>query len=155
MPEHLKPYQFPKGVSGNPSGCDKKLERRVRELLGADIDAIVYVQRCVALGMPPNVDTMAHLGIDLTEDQRTAIKQTFAHIKVRDVNEATKNLSDRGWGKAKQHVELNDKRGGKKPAGMKDLKPEELRVLAKLDEGTEGIEDEELDSGPPNGATEH
>lgn len=136
--DHLKPFQFAPGQSGNPSGKPKGLERRVRELLGDDIDAIVYVQRCVALGVPPDVDEMIALGVKLTDTQRKAIANTFSTITRRDSNEAAKLVTDRGWGKAKQHVEINDKPSNRRAQAMRPMSDAELRALAKLDEGLEG-----------------
>lgn len=154
-----KETQFKLGQSGNPNGRPKGLEKRVRELLGSDIDGMIYVQRCVALGIPPNPDEMVALGVKLTDDQRAAIKATFAFIKVRDVNEATKNLEDRGWGKAKQTVKINDGSGTRMPKNMPAMGDAQLEALAALDEGLDGFSDDELEGidvdEPGHGATEH
>lgn len=99
---------FTKGVSGNPAGRSKGLERLVRETVGDDMVAIVYVQRCVALGMPPDPERLAALGVALTKEQREAIAKTFAALKPRESTEAAKLVADRGWGKAPQTVSIKD-----------------------------------------------
>jgi hypothetical protein len=68
---NLKP--FPKGVSGNPGGRAKGLQRRVRELVGDDRDKIA-----VFLADTFNDET----------------------AKMGDRLEAAKILLERGWGKA-------------------------------------------------------
>lgn len=157
--DRLKRWQFPKGVSGNTAGRPKGLEKRTRELLGTDIDAITYVERCVALGMPPDPEVLGVLGVELTPDQRTAIARTFSTIKVRDAIEAAKNLKDRGWGKAKQTVKINEGAGSRMPAGMGELTVDELEIAAKLDAGLEGFTDDDLEgldaNGPGHGETQH
>jgi hypothetical protein len=159
VPPELRAHVFQVGKSGNPSGRPKGLEARTRELLGGDIDAIVYVQRCVALGVPPDHAHLTTLGVTLSEGQRKALEANFGTITPRHANEAAKLLTDRGWGKAKQHVEIGDRRGPKMPKGMRALTEAELRIAAKLDEGLEGLDDDELEAidaaDPGHGATEH
>ncbi len=140
------PYRIPPGVSGNPAGRAKGLEARTRDLLGDDIDAIIYVQRCVAIGIPPDPEALVALGVKLTDAQKESVGRTFATITRRDANEAAKLLTDRGWGKAKQHVDITDKTRSRMPKNMPAMTDEQLRALAVLD-GT--------DDGSGNGATEH
>lgn len=142
--EHLKQYTWRKGQTGNAGGRPKNLERQVRELLGDDIVAMVYVQRCIALGVAPDAETMTSLGIELTEAQRKAI-DSFPKVTARDAQKAFENLTDRGWGKPKQHVELDDRRGPAVPKKMQAMSDEQLRALATLDDDLDGLDDDELE----------
>jgi hypothetical protein len=56
--------RFKPGRSGNPSGRPKGLERRVRELLGNDVDAMTLAMKDIVLGIAPTEGTLA--GIKLT-----------------------------------------------------------------------------------------
>lgn len=73
-----KPRRF--GPGNNPGGRPKGLERRVRELLGPDIDAIILAMRDIA--MSPG-------------------------FKPRDRIAAAKLIMDRGWGQAREVVDVN------------------------------------------------
>ena len=137
--------QFPKGVSGNPGGREKHLEKRVRELLGNDIDAMTLAMRDIVLGKPP------------TEEALKEIKVT-----TRDRIEAYKVLTDRGWGKPKQDIKIGNNAAGRVPKNIPKATDEQLRVLATLDEGLgdEDLDDEldELDATEApdgDGATQH
>ncbi len=125
---------FQKGISGNPGGRPIGLERMTREILGGDIRAVIYVQRCISLGFPPDIEQMEALGISLSEKQRKAL-EVFPTIKCRDVNDAGKLTFDRGWGKARQTVDIT----GDVSLGQRAEKPltaltdEQLKALAELD----------------------
>lgn len=134
--DHLKPYRFQKGTSGNPSGRPKGLEARTRELLGEDVDAMLYVQRCLALGVPPDADELAEI-VQLTPEQVAAVKSTFSTITRRDTTDAFKALTDRGWGKPKQDVVVSEKPNRRQAKAMRGMTDEQLRALAALDEEIE------------------
>ena len=81
----LRPFQ--PGTSGNPSGRPKGLARMVRETVGDDIVAIVKAQVSIAKGEAPD-------GIRIPM------------IKASDMTKAAEWLSDRGWGKAHQTIDI-------------------------------------------------
>lgn len=141
------------GQTANPGGRPKGLERRVREQLGNAIDAIIYVHRCVAMGVPPERKDIEALGVELTPRQWDSLLETFSAISRRDAVESAKLVIDRGWGKAKQHVDLGGTRGRPVPAKMLTMTDEQLRALAALDDGI-GDEDEIIESGSGR-PTEH
>lgn len=121
---------FVKGQSGNPGGRARGLERRVRELLKGDIDAMTLAMRDIALGTPPAEGPLASVA-----------------IKTRDRIEAYKVLTDRGWGKPKQIVDMNH---GAQPLLtedqakiLADLTEEQLEGLATLDADAGGSPDDD------------
>lgn len=135
--ERLKPYCFQRGTSGNPGGRPKGLESRTRELLGDDIDAMIYVQRCLALGVPPDADELAEIA-HLTTEQKAAVKATFSTITRRDTTDAFKALTDRGWGKPKQNLKIESGVGRVQRTPMDGLTDEQLMALAALDGNGDG-----------------
>jgi hypothetical protein len=86
--------RFKKGQSGNPGGRSK-LDKIVREFMGGSIGDMLRVQRAIALGQK-------------TVDLEDGTKLTLPELKARDINESFKNVTDRGWGKAPQHITIND-----------------------------------------------
>ena len=87
MPPH--DTKFKPGQSGNPGGRPKGIERRVRELLKDDWDAIIMAMADIALGkLPPGIT-----------GETT--------VKIRDRVDAAKLVLDRGWGKARTVVDVN------------------------------------------------
>jgi hypothetical protein len=156
LPDAAKPHRFRPGQSGNPGGRSK-LEKHLRNLVGTDIDAMIYVQRCIALCIPPSVAQIAEFGIVLTLEQREAI-EAFPRITPRDASKSFDSLLDRGWGKAKQHVRITEGNGSRMPKKMRDMSDAQLAALAALDDGLEGVSDDDVegfDAGEPDGATEH
>lgn len=153
--DRLKEYRFQPGQSGNPSGRAKGLERRTRDLLGDDIDALTYVQRCIALGVPPELEQIEELGIKLTDRQKAALG-VEVKISRRDQLESYKALSDRGWGKPKQVVKFGGPAGKAVPKNMPKMTDEQLRTLAALDAdlGDESLDDE-IDESDGVDATQH
>lgn len=108
---------FQPGQSGNPGGRAKGLEKRVRELV--DFDKITLALQDIAMGIRPADGPLKDLA-----------------IKTRDRIEAAKLLYDRGYGRAKQTVDLKgDVVLGERPVDVRPLTDEELRVAAKLDDG--------------------
>ena len=75
---NLRP--FPPGVSGNPGGRQRGLQRRVRELVGDDGDKIAVFLA------------------DVFNDEKQ---------KMTDRLEAARLLLDRGWGKAPISIEAD------------------------------------------------
>jgi hypothetical protein len=90
---------FQPGVSGNPGGRPKGLTRRVRELVGDDGETIAKYM----------------LSVMTDETERTA-----------DRMEAARWLSDRGWGKAIQSLDLNVEEHDPWTEVMSKLSAEEL-----------------------------
>jgi hypothetical protein len=75
--------------SANPGGRPKGLERRIREQLRDDWEAITLALRDIALGrLPPGIT-----------GETT--------VKIRDRIDAIRLLYDRGWGKARTVVDVN------------------------------------------------
>jgi len=87
----LSPYQWSPGTSGNPGGRAKGLEKRVRELVGERMDDIILAMRDIA---------------------------TNRGFKAADRIAAAKLLWDRGWGQARQSI---------------DVKSESTVITAKID----------------------
>lgn len=114
---------YTKGVSGNPGGRPKGLERMVRELIAAQKHA--DPER-------GEVDGWAAMTLRLYD---IAMGKTKA--KERDQIEAIKVLKDRGYGKARQTVDVTgDLRLGSAPVQLPPtLTDEQVAVLAALDEG--------------------
>lgn len=150
MPEHLKQYQFGPGQSGNPGGRAKGVERRYREAVGPEEAALIYVQRCIALCIPPDPDRVDELLVTkLTTEQRTALGKAGVPT-YRDAIMAHEKLQDRANGKPKQNVKIED--GASRVPTPWDSLPLERRreLLATFEEL--GL----LDEGPaPDGPTEH
>ena len=91
IPRQLVGRCFQPGQSGNPGGRTKGLERRVRELLADDIDAMTLAMRDIVMGRA------------LTEGPLKNVK-----ITTRDRIEAYKVLTDRGWGKPRVEVKVTE-----------------------------------------------
>lgn len=127
--KHLKPHQFKPGQSGNAGGRAKGLERLVRETVGDDMVLIIKAQIAIATGKKPE------LGIDLPA------------IKASDMTKAAEWLGDRGWGKARQTVDLTGDRGSVARDYSK-LSDAELDALIQADDMLAGSTDP--DGGPPS-----
>lgn len=108
--------KFEPGKSGNPSGRPRGIGRLVREVLGEDMRAVIYVQRCIALGIPPEAEDLEKLGIKLTDRQRTFLT-SFPPIKASDTTKSAEFARDTGWHKPKQTLELD----GHVQVGTQDL----------------------------------
>ncbi len=78
--------RFTKGVSGNPGGRVKGVERQLRELLGDDLPKIAMAMRDIALGKKPK-------GSKIT-------------IKAADTIKAAEWVYDRCFGRPKQSIDL-------------------------------------------------
>lgn len=115
------PHQFKPGQSGNPSGRPRKLEKRVRELLGDRIDTMTLAMADIVEGVVPKEGPL--------KDMR---------ITTRDRIEAFKVLCDRGWGKPKQKVDVSGDISFERPVPMDELTDEQLEALAQLDGGVAG-----------------
>jgi Family of unknown function (DUF5681) len=89
--DHLKPYQFPNGKSGNPGGRPKGLERTAREAIAtrsyAAKDGKTYTGEEAAF----------QCLLDMFFDEKTPGRERIA---------AFKEWCDRGYGKAKQQVKV-------------------------------------------------
>jgi hypothetical protein len=120
---HLKQHQFPKGVSGNSGGRPKGLERMVRELVAAQKHA--DPER-------GEIDGWSAMTLRLYD-----IAMGKTNAKERDQIEAIKVLKDRGYGKARQTVDVTgDLRVGSAPVQLPPtLTDEQVAALATLDEG--------------------
>ncbi len=91
VPDHLKPYQFGPGASGNPGGRPKGLERTARE-------AMALREYTAKNGVTYKGDEAAfHCLIDMFFDDKCAPRERIA---------AFKEWCDRGHGKAKQSVKI-------------------------------------------------
>ncbi len=112
------PNLFKPGQSGNPAGRAKGLERRTRELVGGDGEELVMTLLGIAR------DTMA---------------------AKRDRIEACKVLFDRGWGKARQTVDITGdlSLGQRAERSLAPMTDEQLAIMAALD-----IELEESNDDP-------
>lgn len=146
--------KYPSRVSGNPGGRPFGLERRVRELLGAEsVDEMTLVLRDIVLGKPRWCKTCQEAAEAIRAAPPTDGKkpprpncpcQRFK-IATRDRIYAYQVLSDRGWGKPRQQVEILE------PNPTDDLarlSNEELVELARIAERTEPGESEGADDGP-------
>lgn len=133
---------FEPGRSGNPAGRAKGLGRLVRDLVGKDMRAVVYVQRCVALGIPPELAELEQLGIELTAAQREALA-AFPKVAIRDSHKAAEFLRDTGWHKPLQRVEHD----GQVQVGTQDLTKMTREQLEEWLAGAELAEDDDGSAG--------
>jgi len=98
----LPPHLWKVGQSGNPGGRVRGLERRVRELLGDDIDQIILAMRDIARS---------------------------PGFKAADRINAAKLLMDRGWGQAQQTVTIETDATSSMAVDPSRLTPEQARAL--------------------------
>jgi uncharacterized protein DUF5681 len=82
------------GQSGNPGGRKKGLEKQIRDIVGADVEKMTMAMRDIVLGIKPKGDLAC------------------VKIMTRDRIEAYKTLLDRGWGKVKSIVPINESSPG-------------------------------------------
>lgn len=135
---------FKPGVSGNPAGRAKGLGRMVREIVGDDMRAVIYMQRCVALGIPPAIEDFERLGLVLSDPQRKAL-EAFPKIQPRDSHKSAEFLRDTGWHKPLQRIEHD----GQVQVGTHDLT---TMSREQLEEWLAGAERTEDDDGPADEA---
>jgi hypothetical protein len=126
VPPQLAATTFKPGQSGNPSGRTRGLERQVRDLIAA--------QRHTDDKHPERaeLDGWAVMTLRLFD-----IAMGKNGVKDRDSIEAIKVLKDRGYGKARQTVDVSGdlRLGGARIELPPELTPEQLDVLTQLDEG--------------------
>lgn len=90
--DHLKPYQFGPGTSGNPGGRPKGLERTARE-------AMAVREYTAKNGVTyKGTDAAFACLLDMFFDEKANMRERIA---------AFKEWCDRSYGKAKQKVELS------------------------------------------------
>lgn len=97
------------------------IERRVRNLIGKDLDVMVMALRDIVLGIPPH-ERSALAGIPIT---------------TRDRIEAFKVLVDRGWGKPKAIVQVSEARPGDDLTLLSTSELDDLMREAELEDGDE------------------
>lgn len=107
-PAPKRPGCFRKGQSGNPGGRPAGIERVVREIVGANVEALVRAQIKIAKGIAP--DEAPHMV-----------------VKPTDCTRAFEALMDRGWGKPKQPIDLREM-----PSGEADLSSLSMHELEDL-----------------------
>lgn len=91
--DHLKPFQFQPGKTGNAGGRPKGLERSARE-------AMKLREYTAKNGQAyKGIDAAIHCLIDMFFDEKVTPRERIA---------AFKEWCDRGFGKAKQFVEVTD-----------------------------------------------
>lgn len=133
---------FKPGQSGNPKGKRAGLEKIIRETVGDDIEAIIRMQITIAKGKLPD---------ELRDVQ----------LRASDITKAAEWLTDRGWGKARQVVDISAELSLAQGDAFGDLTDEQLEALAALDvpsrellggEGEDG-DDEAPDDAAATAAT--
>ncbi len=127
--------QFKPGVSGNPGGRTKGIERLVRETVGDDMVAIIKAQIAIAQGKKPE-----GLAIELPP------------IKAADMTKAAEWIGDRGWGKPRQTVNSTGDLAGVKRIDYSLLTDDELDKMVEADEiaarVAADVPDEDTDAPP-------
>lgn len=119
MPEHLKQWQFRPGQSGNAGGRPKGLERTARE-------AMKVREYTDAKGNKhTGIDAAFACLLDILFDAGTSPRERIA---------AFKEWCDRGFGKAKQFVEVSDG-----PASVADAKTTKEMTVEQLREALAAI----------------
>ncbi len=110
-PDHLKPYQFGPGKSGNPAGRAKGAERIAREAMSARSytakDGQAY----------SGAAAVVHCLLDIAFDEKERGNNRVA---------AAKAALDRGYGTPKQSVKITDDRAA---AVEGDFDPEKMSEL--------------------------
>lgn len=86
-------FAWSSGKSGNPSGRSK-LDKLVRDAVGNDMPAMIRAQVAIAKGEKP------------TKPDGTVID--IPAIKAADMTKAFEAVTDRGWGKPKQTVDIGN-----------------------------------------------
>ena len=94
---------FKPGVSGNPAGRRKGVERELRELLAGDLVAIALAMRDIALGRSP--------------------AGTSIEVKASDCTKAAEWIYNRCYGQPKTDIELS---------GSVGVTPQQQAMLAAL-----------------------
>lgn len=128
---------FQPGQSGNPKGSRKNLDKIIRETVGDDLEEIIRMQITIAKGQLP---------AELPEVQ----------LRASDITRAAEWLTDRGWGKARQVVDLAVELSLAQREAYGALTDAQLEALAVLDVaprelpgGEEGDGDDPSDSESP------
>ncbi len=136
MTDHLKPYQFAKGVSGNPGGRPKGLERSARE--------------AIALRTYKANDGKTYEGdeaglqavLDILFDEKTPPRERIAAFNA---------WADRAHGKAKVKVELTP---DTPDAALEGTQPEDM-TDEEIAEARAAISTLRRLGAVANGASEH
>lgn len=136
MPEHLKQHQFQRGNSGNPGGRPKGIERAVRDAINrrefTDVAGVTY----------KGLDAVLARLLEMLFAKGTA---------PRDAVAVAKEIFDRGFGKAKQSLELTGDVGGSdSPFAVNAIPLERRRVLLAA-----ALEIEALTEASDDAGTEH
>lgn len=114
VPDHLKPFQFKGGTSGNPGGRPKGLERTARE-------AMKLREYIAKDGVTYKGDDAAFACLlDMFFDDKANMRERIA---------AFKEWCDRAHGKAKQTVKVEGEEGAvtTMPRDPANMTPDELR----------------------------
>jgi hypothetical protein len=130
IPPHLAATAFKPGQSGNSGGRPRGLERLVRETVGGDMVTIIKAQIAIATGKKPDI------GIEIPA------------IKASDMTKAAEWLGDRGWGKARQTVDLSGDTAGARRIDYSKLSDAEIETLLKADELLDAAATDEGDGSP-------
>ena len=109
--ENLVPYQFQKGVSGNPNGRPPKLINMV-ERLPREAREVVYGRLWQAIQMPNVKEAAQFLEEGATEGDCGIILQIAARqLRSKYAWNTLKDIMDRLFGKPKQTTEISGVEG--------------------------------------------